>query len=280
MSEAPAVETDKRERGPVVLAAVSVLWFAATLWTANDLVATAETPELGLGKAVLVLPAVVLGALVAGGATAVAVSLRVRRPRAVVGAATGFVVGAVAGGLLLVGYGTAAALVSVAVTLAVGAALCGALAGIRAPAVLAGGIAGTLAWLAVGLLERAFNGRLFQAFAEGRSPAAQLAAAGRLSLLVALLGGAVAGLVAYLYLRRDRGLSWPAYLAAGATPGLLLLATDAATRLGGGPLVTLAGGREADRIALDYLAANRLSTALVVLFMGAITAIMAFGRGR
>jgi hypothetical protein len=110
--------------------------------------------------------------------------------------------------------------------------------------------------------------------------AAQYAAIGRVSFAMALLGGAVAGLTASWYLRRTTpGSTWPAHLAAGAAPGLLLLAADVATRVGGGPLLRLATGNDvADRIALDLVGKSRLSTALVVLFTGAIAAIVSHGR--
>jgi hypothetical protein len=273
MSEQPA-----RERGPFVIAALSLLWFAATLWVAHDAIISALTPSLAIVNAALALPLVISSGLLAGAAAGVAATARIRRRRALAGAAVGFAVGAVAGGLVLVGYGTAAALVSLAVAIALASAAGGAFAGVRAPAALTAGLAGALVWFGVGLVEGVFTGSLQRLFGSGRSPGAQLAAAGRLSLVVALLGGVLAGVASYRYLK-NRGLAWPAYLAAGATPGLLLLAADLATRVGGRPLLRLAGtAGEADRIALDYVASNRLSTALVVLFAGAITTIVAVGR--
>jgi hypothetical protein len=277
MSEQPTVEGG---RGPLVIAALSLIWFAATLWVAHDAVISALTPALAIVNAALVMPLVIASGLLAGAAAGLTAITRIRWRPAWVGAGAGFVVGAAAGGLVLVGYGTATALVSLALAITLSAAAGGAFAGIRAPAVLAGGLVGALVWFGVGLAEGLFTGSLQRLFASDRSPAAQVAAASRLSLTVAVVGGVAAGLCAYAYLRRrDRGLKWPAYLAAGATPGLLLLAADVATRLGGRPLLRLAGTTgDADRIAINYVAANRLSTALVVLFAGAIAAILAFGR--
>jgi hypothetical protein len=114
--------------------------------------------------------------------------------------------------------------------------------------------------------------------------AAQYAAIGRVSFFMALIGGVAAGLTASWYLRRTAlgpaaDLKWPAHLAAGAMPGLILLAADVATRIGGGPLLRVATGDDiADRLALDLVGRSRLSTALVVLFAGAIAAIFAHGR--
>jgi hypothetical protein len=278
-----AVTTGGIGRGPVVVAALGVLWFAATLWLTHYLVVLAEVPQVALVNAALSLPTVIAAGIVAGAAVAVVAVRRIRRlasarARTLAGVGVGLALGLVAAALVLVGYGTATALVSVAVTVAVATAVGGAFAGVPAQQAVVAGLVGTLAWFTVGWIERLFSGKLHEVFASDASPAAQFAAAGRLSLAVALIGGAVVGLAAYLYLRNS-GLAWPAFLAAGAAPGLLLLAADLATRVGGGPLLGLAGrGSDADRIALEYVGANRLSTALVVLFTGAITAIVAHGR--
>jgi hypothetical protein len=130
----------------------------------------------------------------------------------------------------------------------------------------------------LGVLEGLFSGTLRDAIAGDDSVAAQYAAIGRVGFAAALIGGAVAGLSASLYLRRS-GLTWPAHIAAGATPGLLLLFADVATRLGGAPLLRAATGNDIfDRRALDLVSDTRLSTALVVLFTGAIVAIVVHGR--
>jgi hypothetical protein len=265
---------------PAVLAASSLAWLAATLWAAHGAVIGAPDASLGLTNAALALPSVVSASLVAGAGTALVTVRRLRRWRAAVGAAVGLAVGGVAGGLVVFAYGRATPLVALGVAIAVAAVVGGALCGVRPLPVLGAGLAGVLAWFGVGLVESLFSGQLREWFAANASVAAQAQAAGRLSLAVALVGGVVAGLCAYAYLRRrDRGLRWPAYLAAGATPGLLLLATDAASRIGGAPLLRLAGsGSAIDQAALSYVATARLNTALVVLFTGAVTAILAHGR--
>ncbi|GIJ51036.1 hypothetical protein Val02_79220 [Virgisporangium aliadipatigenens] len=282
----PVDETPGRDRrGPTVLAGISVLWLAATLWFTHHTVASSLTPELGLANVALSFPLVISTCLLAGAAVALAVTTSGRprgwRARSLIGAGVGLVIGGVAAGLVLLGYGRAEALVALAAAIAIAAAVGGALSGLPAPAVLAAGLAGTLGWFAVTLLEGLFAGKLQEVFAAGPSPAAQFAAAGRITFAVALAGGALAGLTAYAYLRRrgGGGEKWPAYLAAGATPGLLLLASDVASRIGGGSLLRLAGAQgTADEIALEYVGSARLSTALVVLFAGTIAAILAVGR--
>jgi hypothetical protein len=139
-------------------------------------------------------------------------------------------------------------------------------------------VIGSLVRFALGFLEGLFGGRLREAIVRDDSVAAQLAAVGQIGFAMALVGGAVAGLTASVYLRRS-GLKWPAYLAAGAAPGLLLLIADVATRLGGTPLLrAMSGGDVFDERATRLVAATRLSTALVVLFTGAVAAIIVHGR--
>lgn len=286
MTDEPAA--GGRRTGPLVVAGVSVLWFAGTLWFTHTAVLNAADPSIALIDAALALPLVIVAGLIAGAAVAmVAIERftaggRLERTRwaTLAGAGIGLVLGAIAGGLVLLGYGTAPALVSLAIAIAMAAALGGAVGGVPWPAVVAAGLAGSLVRFGLGLLEGLFSGELRKAIATDDSVAAQYAAIGRVSFALAFIGGAVAGLTASWYLRRSAGgLKWPAHLAAGATPGLLLLAADVLTRVGGGPLLRLATGDDlADRIALDLVGRSRLSTALVVLFTGAIVAIVAHGR--
>jgi hypothetical protein len=93
----------------------------------------------------------------------------------------------------------------------------------------------------------------------------------------------VAGVLAYAYLRRQRTggapARWPAYLLAGALCGLLTALAELATRLGGAGLLRAASRvSEADGAYLDYLNTARVNRAMVILFVGAIVALMLFGR--
>ena len=81
-------------------------------------------------------------------------------------------------------------------------------------------------------------------------------------------------------MRRGRyGRRFPAYLAAGAAPGVVLLLAELVTRLGGGQLYGLAGRLGgADAQLLDLMGTSRLEHALIVLFAGTLTALFVFGR--
>jgi hypothetical protein len=243
-------------------------------------------PAVALVNATLSMPLLIASGIVAGAALAVVVVGRLTargtlgRPRwrVLAGAGTGLVLGAVAGGAVLLGYGTAAALVSLSIAMAVAVAAGGAIGGIPWPAVVVAGVVGSLVRFALGVLEGLFGGRLREAIAGDGSVAAQLAAVGQIGFAMALIGGAVAGLTASLYLRKS-GLKWPAHVAAGAAPGLLLLIADVATRIGGTPLLRAMSGNDTfDERALRLVADTRLSTALVVLFTGAVAAIIVHGR--
>ncbi|MFJ8577125.1 hypothetical protein [Micromonospora sp. NPDC093277] len=74
-------------------------------------------------------------------------------------------------------------------------------------------------------------------------------------------------------------LRWPAYLIAGAGPGLLLLLTEVIIRVGGRGLLDLAAAlSEADQVAQTALGTSRIDNGIWVLFVGALTALVAFGR--
>lgn len=267
-----------------VIAALCTAWFVATLWLAHGAVTHSATADVAVANAALTLPAVIFASLVAGAAIAGAATrvgrTRGWRYRALVGCGIGLVVGGGAGALVLIGYGTADALMALAVAIGLAAAIGGALSGMPASAVLTAGLTGALVWCGVGLVDGIFNGTLQDIFASDSSPAAQLVAADRLSFVVALVGGAFGGVAGYLYLRKsDVSSRWPGYLAAGATPGLFLLVTDVATRIGGGRLLRLAASADAaDEAALAYVGGVRLNTALIVLFTGSITTVVLFGR--
>ena len=191
--------------------------------------------------------------------------------------------GAVAGGLVLLGYGTAPALVSLAIAIAVAPAAGGAVGGVPWPAVVVAGVVGQPRAVRARAARRAVQRTLREAIARDDSVAAQYAAIGQIAFAMALLGGVAAGLTASLVpAPQRRGLKWPAHLAAGATPGLLLLVgrrgdadrrRAAAERVSGNDTSTSArtgaGGRR-----------RRLSTALVVLFAGAMVAIIVHAAAR
>jgi hypothetical protein len=276
--------------GPSVLAACALAWLAAVLWSANATITGAGDLSLALAAAALALPLVLLSSLVAGATVGLTASHLFERRyasvadrtavRFAVAAGGGLALGLVCAGLVLAGYGTTRAIVVLAVAVGLAAMLGGVLGGIRPAAPVGAALGGTLAWFVVGLFQGAYAGRLLHVFGAGDTLASQVRATSWLTLAVAVLGGLVAGLFAYGYLRRrDTGLRWPAYLAAGAGPGLLVLLADLVTRVGGAQLLAVAGSVSVDdRAALSYLGTARLNTGLVVLFVGAFTALVAFGR--
>jgi hypothetical protein len=74
-------------------------------------------------------------------------------------------------------------------------------------------------------------------------------------------------------------MAFPAYLVAGGATGLLLLASEVLTHLGGGGLLHVARSISADdRTVIDLLADNRVIHGLLVMFIGAFVALVAFGR--
>src|SRR4051794_18849689 len=271
---------ERGDRGPVVIAILAVAWLAATLWSAHATIAEfTDGDVIALTRAALVLPTVVIGALVAGVGLGLLASPLVPLPRLATGAIVGLLVGLAVAGLILLGYGTGSALVAFAVSLAAASTLGGLISGLHWPAIVGAAMAGTLTWLFLGLVQGIFNDRLLHLFGAGETPASRVSATSRLLLTVALVGAAAAGLVAYRYLRpRGTGLAWPAYLAAGAGPGLLLLLANLVALGGGARLRALAALVDGGGTPMTWVGMAGVNTALVVLFVGAITAMIAFGR--
>jgi hypothetical protein len=272
-----------RGRAPLALAGLAVVWLAATLWSANATISDFTGGDVfALTRAALALPVVATSSLVAGVALGLAAVefLRVRLPRLLVGALVGLVTGGAVAGLMLVGYGTGRALLVFAVALAAASTAGGLLGGLRPAPVVGAAVAGTFAWLFLGLLQGVFNDLLLNLFGAGDTPASRVTATSRLLLTVALVGAMAAGLTAYRYLRpRGDGLRWPAYLVAGAGPGLLLILANVVALAGGARLRALAElVSDTGHVTFDYVGVAGVNTALVVLFVGAITAMIAFGR--
>ena len=272
-----------------VLAGLAVAWLAATLWSAHATITGSGGDDvLALNRAALTLPSVIIASLVAGVAVGLAaIAVLGRRGRALTrigrlatGAGAGVVTGLIIVALILTSYGTGSSLVVLATGVGAASVIGGAISAIPPDAVVGAAVAGTVAWFLLGLVQGALNDQLLGLFGAGNSAASRVHATSRLLLTVALTGGIVAGLVAYRYLRpRGEGLRWPAYLLAGAGPGLLLVLANLVALVGGARLRELAAASsEADSAALHYIGTAGLNTALVVLFIGAITAMIAFGR--
>jgi hypothetical protein len=283
--EDAATADDRKPRGPGTLSILGLAWLAITLWSVQATITSAQEPALALVQAALALPDLAAASLVAGATAGLVVverrSASLYRPwmRYAAGAVGGLVVGALIAVLIIIGYGTTSAIVLVAATIGSAAVIGGALAGVRPGAVVAAGLAGTLAWFAVGFVQGLFRSQLLHVFG-GRGAADEWTAAVRMTFAVSLVGGAIGGVVAYRYLRRRyTGRRWHAYLVAGAAPGVLFLLSDAVTRIGGAQLLNMAASMSTgDGFAVRLLGASRLNHGLLVLFAGALAAVLAYGR--
>jgi hypothetical protein len=270
------------------LLTLAVLWLAAMMWSAYKELTGAPEASVILSSAALSLPAIVVACLLAGAGAGLAAAGRFgggslgggsRARRAGVGAAAGAVCGLLAAGLVLLTYGAGWSIGALAITIGLAGVVGGAAAAMP-PAALAAGVSATLGLFATGVLVRLFEPQLTSLLGAGDSVPSQSDARDRYLWLAAFLYGLVAGLIAYLFLRR-RGseLRWPAYLMAGAFAGALLLTGEVLTRVGGGRLLGLVSQiSDDDRASLLYASGARINTALIVLFVGAITAMIAFGR--
>lgn len=264
-----------------VLAGVSLVWLAATFVTAHATVlGNSDVYPVALGAAAFALPNLVAAALVAGTAVGLAGTAWVPwadRPvrRLLVGLAAGLGVGGVCAGLVFFGYGSVTAL---AVTVAVAAVLGGA-SSAAPPPVLAAGLLGTLGALLVGLVAGFAQPDLVNLFGGDRGLDAQVNATFAVAYLVGVAAGVVGGGASFWLLRRHGPRAWPWYLLAGVLPGVLLLVAELTTRVGGADLLNAVRRlSEGDRMTVDIAAFARLRNAMIVTFIGGLTAMLAVGR--
>src|SRR5262249_842333 len=156
------------------------------------------------------------------------------RPRWALSIAVGTVVGAVAAGLILWGYGHRSSIVVIAVAVLVAGTVGGAVGAIRPGAVVFAGLVGALAAYVADAVFAFFADPLMALFGSGSTAASRLAAASRFALTTSLLAGLIAGGLAFWLLHRARcGWRFQAYLGGGTVAGGLLLLTEAITRIGG-----------------------------------------------
>ncbi|MFF0466535.1 hypothetical protein ACFYPX_03705 [Micromonospora zamorensis] len=283
--------------GAAILALLALGWLTAMLWSTREATTSAAAGVTAISLSAFALPGVISAALVAGAAVALAAGNLLSRRYG--DWATLRFAGAIGGGML-VGLGAALAINLtyfdtsttnvIAGTTAAAAIIGGAVAGARsAPAV------GAVVTAALGTLifVVAFsNARdpLFDLFGAGDSQESVVNAAKWVSRTESLVAGLLAGLLAFGYLTWARrralrhdpaapALRWPAYLLAGAGPGLLLLLAEMIIRIGGRSLLDLASAlSEADAVAQTSLGTSRVDNGIWVLFVGALTALIAFGR--
>ncbi len=272
----------------VQILVLGVVWLATLLYGAWQSIGTAAQPEDAVDWTSIALPGVIAATLLTGACvgTAVVNLALSRRPelgtrtRWLAAVGTGALTGAVVGVLVLAGYGHRGAIIFLAVAMFVTGALGGVLAGLPQRSVVVAGIAATLAVFLVEFTIQVFQSPLRGVFGGNSTGVSQWNAGTRLAVTEALVGGLAAGLVAFWYLRRS---GTPArlvsYLCAGALPGVVLLVAEVVTRIAGRQVfAAVAGLSEGDRVLLDYWKNSRLNQALVVLFVGAIVALICFGR--
>ncbi|WP_410809646.1 hypothetical protein [Micromonospora sp. 067-2] len=302
-SDEPAVDATTPDGGPVpapgaaVLAVLALGWLAAMLWSTREAITSSAAGVTAISLSAFALPGVISAALVAGAAVALACgNLLTRRYgdwttlRFVGAIGAGMLVGLAAALAINLTYFDTSTTNVIAGTTAAAAIIGGALAGARtAPAVGAVSAAALGALVFVVAFSRARD-PLFNLFGAGDSQESLVDAAKWVSRTESLLAGLLAGLLAFGYLtwarrralRRDPetpALRWPAYLLAGAGPGLLLLLAEVIIRIGGRSLLDLASAlSEADAVAQTSLGTSRVDNGIWVLFVGALTALVAFGR--
>jgi hypothetical protein len=285
-------ERPSGQRSTVVLFALGLIWLAAYLWAAHaSIVAAGQDELIAVFDAALALPGVVAATMLAG-ATGGVTALGWLRPRlsapggwaaTVIALVAGLVIGGLAGGMILLGYGHRSSIMVLAWAVLAAGAIGGILGSVRPREMTSAGLAATIVAFLIGFLLNYKQDTLLNLFGAGSSVQSRADALNRLTPTESLLAGLLAGIVAFLYLRRTgTGLQfWPrfwAHVAGGATPGIILLLAEAVTRLGGGQLFGAAGSDSAiDQAAVAYSSGSRLNHGLIVLFTGAFVALIAFG---
>jgi hypothetical protein len=226
------------------------------------------------------LPALAGAGLLTGAAAAVTAGSWLSSWRYAVSPLAGLLTGALAGAAVLALNGISDANWILAGSVASAALIGGALVLLVPGTVAAAGLAAGLSAFVVGYaLDFFLRDPLMDLFGAGRSAASGYSAGGYLAFTEAIVGALVGGLIAYWSLRRRAVAGWTSYLLAGATPGILLLLAAAVTRIAGARLLALLDSvSAADRTALGASAESRVNYALVVLFVGAIVALLAYGR--
>lgn len=283
--------TERTPSNGVLLAVVGVAWLAAMLWSARVTITGRADVEMEVTSTAYALPGAVSASLVAGAAVALAVLAFLTRGgrapsvtvRFIIATGAGLGVGLL-GALSIVTINTEGWLYAVVGgAVAAAATIGGALAGFRYPRVTAAVCWGAVTVFAVGFVLNYLQDSLLPIFGAGDTSTSQSTAAARFALAQSILSGLGGGLVAYRVLRRarrgDADVRWPLYALAGAGPGLLLLVGEALTRTAGSRVLDLAGKvSELELTVQQMLSGSRLNHGLLVLFVGAFTAMIAVGR--
>lgn len=288
-----APETREVPRLTAILLAVAALaWAAGMLISARAKITSWADAAMEVTSTAYALPGAVSAAIVAGAAVALLVITLVSTRRRL-GATTRFAVGTATG--LLVGVLCALVLftintegtmyAAVGGTVAAAATIGGAFAGLRIPPVIAATGWGALGVFLVGLIlnDNFVQGPVLNLLGNDSTEAAADANQ-YFSYGQSVLSGLAAGLIAFVVLRRagrraGADLRWPFFLVAGGGAGLLTVISEVLTRTAGAQVLDLAGKvSELETSVQQILSTNRLNSALIVLFVGAFTAMVAVGR--
>jgi iron complex transport system permease protein len=276
----------------ILLAVISLIWLAAMLFSARITITGGGDAEMEVTSTAYALPGAVSASLVTGSALALAVLALIGRRRTpgatlrfAIATGTGLAVGLIAA-IVIVTINTSGWLYAVVGgTIAAAATIGGALAGLRAPRVLAAVCWASIGVFLVGFVLNLFQDPVLHALGSGSSQASQTSAAQWFSFVQSLLSGLAAGLISFRLLRRAQrraggaDLGWPLYALAGAGPGLLLVVGEGLTRTAGARVLELAGKvSELELTVQKLLSGARFNNALIVLFVGAISAVIAIGR--
>ena len=280
---------ESRPGGAGVVAALALILLGLTLWSAYQLMSYADNTALATTQAALVLPQIVAVTLIAGAAAGVLTVgwLGVRLgdgrswvPRAAAGAIGGLVVGLLSMGGVLAAYHHGSSVAAVAITTAITGVAGGALAAVRPTAAITAGLAGAVAVSAFGVFKGYFEDDLVTLFGNRNTIGTMAEASYRLQWATSIVGGFVAGIISFVFLRRTGlALPWPAYLLAGGAPGALLLLSAAIAWLGGAPLSSAVDAASGfDGQVVTFMLSAFLNQAMVVFFVGAFVAMIAVGR--
>jgi hypothetical protein len=251
---------------------LALLWFGTSMYSARAALTGSEDLSGPLLAAASALPGVVAATIVSGATLGAAAGSRFGNAfmRLLAGLGVGVLFGVAAAVGVRYAYGNAQSITVLAVVVGAASVLGG------AAAILPNDIVEAALWGATwvffaGVIFGVLQPNIIKTVSETQFVYGQ-------SLLTGLIGG----IYAYRNLRNEKWAHlW--FLLAGALPGLILLASEYLTRLGGSSLVKLVHGFTADNAALVQLSDTaRLRHALIVTAVGGVSALIAgsFARSR